>query len=215
MLHSTITWRSHIFLYSTVLLLSLDHTHCHVTVTLHTYIMPFSTVICFTYIVPYSTYSCYSYTVAYSIVECHTYIVPHSTVTSYNYTVPYSTVTWCTYMCCTLLSHAILTLCFNLLSHAVLTLCHMLLSNAVLTLCRTRLIYFFGINNIIILFAHKETHKLTWISPNQRDKKQIYHLLISGKWRKSYKMYVLEDGRMLAAITTLLLNTSNWSLKEL
>ena len=88
-------------------------------------------------------------------------------------------------LCCTLLSHAILTLCFNLLSHAVLTLCHMLLSNAVLTLCRTRLIDFFGINNIIILFAHKETHKLTWISPNQRDKKQIYHLLISGKWRKS------------------------------
>ena len=59
------------------------------------------------------------------------------------------------------------------------------MSNAVLTLCRTRLIDFFGINNIIILFAHKETHKLTWISPNQRDKKQIYHLLISGKWRKS------------------------------
>ena len=61
----------------------------------------------------------------------------------------------------------------------------MLLSNAVLTLCRTRLIDFFGINNIIILFAHKETQKLTWISPNQRDKKQIDHLLISGKWRKS------------------------------
>ena len=61
----------------------------------------------------------------------------------------------------------------------------MLLSNAVLTLCRTRLIDLFGINNIIILFAHKETHKLTWISPNQRDKKQIDHLLISGKWRKS------------------------------
>ena len=61
----------------------------------------------------------------------------------------------------------------------------MLLSNAVLTLCRTRLIDFFGINNIIILFAQKETHKLTWISPNQRDKKQIDHLLISGKWRKS------------------------------
>ena len=91
-------WRSHIFLYSTVSLLSLDHTHCHVTVTLHTYIMPFSTVICLTYIVPYSTYSCYTYTVAYSIVVCPTYIVPYSTVTSYNYTVPYSTVTWCTYI---------------------------------------------------------------------------------------------------------------------
>ena len=56
MLHSTITQRSHIFLYSTVSLLSLDHIHCHVTVTLHTYITPFSTVICLTYIVPYSTY---------------------------------------------------------------------------------------------------------------------------------------------------------------
>ncbi|KAK2171279.1 hypothetical protein NP493_1084g00011 [Ridgeia piscesae] len=52
---------------------------------------------------------------------------------------------------------AILTLCFNLLSHAVLTLCHMLLSNAVLTLCHIRLIDFFGINNFVILFAHKET----------------------------------------------------------
>ena len=86
----------------------------------------------------------------------------------------------------------------------------MLLSNAALTLCRTRLIDFFGINNIIILFAHKETQKLTWISPNQRDKKQIDHLLISGKWRKNpYKMYVLEEVRILAAITTLLSNTSN------
>ena len=88
-------------------------------------------------------------------------------------------------LCRTLLSHAILILCFNLLSHAVLTLCHMLLSNAVLTLCHIRLIDFFGINNFVILFAHKETHKLTWISTNQRDKKQIDHLLISGRWRRS------------------------------
>ena len=88
-------------------------------------------------------------------------------------------------LCRTLLSHAILILCLNLLSHAVLTLCHMLLSNAVLTLCHIRLIDFFGINNFVILFAHKETHKLTWISPNQRDKKQIDHLLISGRWRRS------------------------------
>ena len=85
----------------------------------------------------------------------------------------------------------------------------MLLSNAVLTLCRTRLIDFFGINNIIIIFAHKETQKLTWISPNQRDKKQIDHLLISGSGENPYKMYVLEEERMLAAITTLLSNTSN------
>ena len=96
--HMTYPGGSHIFLYSTVSLLSLDHTHCHVTVTLHTYIMPFSTVICLTYIVTYSTYSCYTYAVVYSTVVCPTYIVPYSTVTSYNYTVPYSTVTWCTYI---------------------------------------------------------------------------------------------------------------------
>ena len=88
-------------------------------------------------------------------------------------------------LCHTLLSSAILTLCLTLLSDAVLTLCHMLLSHAVLTLCRTRLIEFSAINNFVILFSHKEIHKLTWISPNQRDKKQIYHLLITGKWRRS------------------------------
>ena len=33
---------------------------------------------------------------------------------------------------------------------------------------------FCGINNFVILFAHKEVHKFTWISPNQRD-----------KWRRS------------------------------
>ena len=58
--------------------------------------------------------------------------------------------------------------------HAVLTLCHMLLSHAILTLCRTRLTDFCGNNNFVILFAHKEVHKFTWISPNQRD-----------KWRRS------------------------------
>ena len=88
-------------------------------------------------------------------------------------------------LCSTLLSHAMLTLCLILLSQAVLTLCHMLLSHAVLTLCRTRLIEFCGVNNFVTLFAYKEIHKLTWISPNQRDKKQIDHLLITGKWQQS------------------------------
>ena len=88
-------------------------------------------------------------------------------------------------LCRTLLSHAILTLCLTLLSHAVFTLCHMLLSHAVLTLCHTRLIEICGINNFVILFAYKEIHKLTSISPNQREKKQIDHLRITGKWRQS------------------------------
>ena len=59
------------------------------------------------------------------------------------------------------------------LSHDRLTLCLSRLLYAVLTLCRTPLIDFCGINNFVILFAHKEIHKLTWISPNQRAKKQI------------------------------------------
>ena len=51
-----------------------------------------------------------------------------------------------------------------------------------------RLIDFSGLNNFVIggtLFAHKKIHKLTWISPNQRDKNHVDHLLISCKWRRS------------------------------
>ena len=91
----------------------------------------------------------------------------------------------CLHYAVLLLSRAILTLCLILLSQAVLTLCHMLLSHAVLTMCRIQLIEFCGINNFVILFAYKEIHKLTWISLNQRDKKQIDHFLITGKWRQS------------------------------
>ena len=98
-------------------------------------------------------------------------------------------------LCRTLLSRAILTLCHTLLSHSVLTMCHMLLPDVVLTLCRTRLIDFCGISNFVILFAHKEIHKLSWISPNQRGKKQIDHLLISGKWRRS-----LQDVRFRSGV---------------
>ena len=107
-------------------------------------------------------------------------------------------------LCCTLPSHDIVTfsrillshychmmyshwtiLIVTLLLHDIFTLCVSRLLYAVLTLCHTRLIDFCGINNFVLLFAHKEIHKLTWISPNQRDNKQIDHLLISGKWRRS------------------------------
>ena len=120
----------------------------------------------------------------------------------------------CLHYAVLLLSRAILTLCLILLSQAVHTLCHMLLSHAVLTLCRTRLIEFCGINNFVILFAYKEIHKLTWISPNQRDKKKLttFSSLASGD--NPYKMYLLEEEWMLAAITALLSQTSNCSLKE-
>ena len=42
--------------------------------------------------------------------------------------------------------------------------------------------------NLVIggtLFKHPEVHKLTWCSPNGRDKNQIDHLMINGKWRRS------------------------------
>ena len=97
-------------------------------------------------------------------------------------------------LCCTLPSHDIVTfsrillshyychmvmmyslwtiLIVTLLLHDIFTLCVSRLLYAVLTLCHTRLIDFCGINNFVILFAHKEIHKLTWIEalvlPNVR-----------------------------------------------
>ena len=47
---------------------------------------------------------------------------------------------------------------------------------------------FCGLNNMVIggtLFAHKDIHKLTWISPNARDQNQIDHIMINNKWRRS------------------------------
>lgn len=35
------------------------------------------------------------------------------------------------------------------------------------------------------LFPHRDIHKLTWCSPNGRDKNQIEHLMINGRWRRS------------------------------
>jgi hypothetical protein len=35
------------------------------------------------------------------------------------------------------------------------------------------------------LFPHRDVHKLTWYSPNGRDKNQIDHLMINGMWRRS------------------------------
>ena len=51
-----------------------------------------------------------------------------------------------------------------------------------------RLIDFCELNDLVVggtLFPHKVIRKLTWFSPNHRDKNQIDHLWINGKWRRS------------------------------
>ena len=164
-------------------------------------IIPFSTVICVTYVLPYSTDSCCTYIVPYSNVICHTYIVPYSMVTRYNYIVPYSTVTWGTYIVpystvtwgTYIVPYSTVTWRTYIVPYSTLIYCTYIVSYATVTCCTyivlystvTRLIDFCGINNFVILCSHKEIHKLTWISPNQRDKKEIDHILITGKWQRS------------------------------
>ena len=51
-----------------------------------------------------------------------------------------------------------------------------------------RLVDFCADNSMVIggtLFPHPTTHKLTWISPNGRDRNQIDHIAINGIWRRS------------------------------
>ena len=51
-----------------------------------------------------------------------------------------------------------------------------------------RLIDFCTLNNLVIggtLFPHRDIHKVTWCSPNGRDRNQIDHFMLSGMWRRS------------------------------
>ena len=51
-----------------------------------------------------------------------------------------------------------------------------------------RLVDFCAVNSMVIegtLFPRLTTHKLTWFSPNGRDKNQIDHIAINGTWRRS------------------------------
>ena len=117
-------------------------------------------------------------------------------------------------LCRTLLSRAILTLCLTLLSHAVLTLCHVLLSHVVLSLCRSRLIELCGINNFVILFAHKKKYTNVLGSHLTKETRNKLTTLSLASGDDPYKMYVLEEEWMLATITTLLSHSSNCSLTE-
>ena len=40
---------------------------------------------------------------------------------------------------------------------------------------------------ITTFFPHKDVHKLTWVSPGGRDKNQIDHIAINGKWKRSHQ----------------------------
>ena len=52
-----------------------------------------------------------------------------------------------------------------------------------------------GMNNLVIggtIFEHKDIHKLTWNSPNRRDKNQIDH--INGHWKHSLQDVIVRRG---------------------
>ena len=54
-----------------------------------------------------------------------------------------------------------------------------------------------GMNDFVIggtIFPHREIHKKTWISPNRRDKNQIDHIIINGRWRHSLQDVIVRRG---------------------
>lgn len=61
---------------------------------------------------------------------------------------------------------------------------------------------FCGNNSLVIggtLFQHQEIYKLTWVSPGGRDKNQINHIAINGKWKRSIQDVRVKRGLMLGA----------------
>ena len=52
-------------------------------------------------------------------------------------------------------------------------------------------------NNLIIggtIFEHRDIHKLTWNSPNRKDKNQIDHIIINGRGKHSLIDVVVRPG---------------------
>ena len=112
--------------------------------------------------------------------------MPYSTVTCHTYIVPYSTLSCCIYI----------------------------VSYATVTCCTYIVPYSNDINNFVILFEHKEIHKLTWISPNQRDKNKIDHLRISGKWQRSLQDVHFRSGVDVGSIHHLIVAHIKLKLKR-
>ena len=81
-----------------------------------------------------------------------------------------------------------------------------------------RLVDLCGINNLVIggtIFPHREIHKLTWISPNGRDKNQIDHIIINGKWKRSLQDVRVMRGADVASDHHLVIANIKLKLKKL
>ncbi|XP_071177468.1 uncharacterized protein [Mytilus edulis] len=79
------------------------------------------------------------------------------------------------------------------------------------------LIEFCGLNDLVIggtMFQHKEIHKLTWTSPNRRDKNQIDHLMINGRWRHSLNDVSVKSGTDCGSDHYLIISKIKLKLKK-
>ena len=80
-----------------------------------------------------------------------------------------------------------------------------------------RIVDLCGTNNLVIggtIFPPREIHKLTWISPNGRDKNQIDHTIINGKWRRSLQDVRVMRGADVASDHHLVVANTKLKLKK-
>ena len=81
-----------------------------------------------------------------------------------------------------------------------------------------RLVDFCESNGLVIggtLFKHKDIHKLTWFSPNNRDKNQIDHILIDGTWRRSLYDVKVKRGADVGSDHQLVVATLKLKLRKI